>query len=161
MHAQQSLNRVGVPALSHLLTDLANEVDGLVDMGITVCLIDEERMAGRHDFMNRRASIIRGLVKSIVDRHGTTALPTELISGSDRLLSAFASLEQFRSIRAESLRSVTDAVSAGWEDVHKSIRDIATEFGLIGENWYADVRERQDSYRSRLTHLFRLFSEAA
>ena len=35
-------------ALSDLLADLANEIDGLVDMGITVCFIDETRMAGLH-----------------------------------------------------------------------------------------------------------------
>ena len=161
------------PQLSPLvnaLAELAGEIDGIADLGITVCLLHEERMAGRHNYIVRQCDRIRHLVDaigSLLNEAKTpafddvSALQFTLVADSNQLLNVFESLESFRSLGKESLRSSTDALRTAWESIHQTILAIAQAFHLLDESWYSPIRERQATYRGNLEHLFEWFQEAA
>src|SRR5438105_2323474 len=116
-------------SLSGLLAELASELDGIVDMGMTVCLVGEEKMAGRHGYLQRTETAIRDLVRSIVallDVRSSdpgsprTAARSQLIAGSEACLGAFVALQNFRNLPVESLPSTIASFATGWETVHQS-----------------------------------------
>src|ERR1043165_12978 len=118
-------------SLISLLTDLANEIDGVVDLGITVCLMDDKKADGRQGYIVKRSEKIRLLVKEIltVVKHScvacsddTLALQSILLARSELFLTALSSLERFRILDYEALRSATDAFYAGWSTLHRLIR---------------------------------------
>lgn len=156
-------------ALVNSLVDLANEIDGVVDFGITVCFMDEEKMAGRHGYITQRCDRIRSIVKSVgssIEKLGApnveqlSLLQSELTANTDRFLQAYASLEVFRSLEAESIRSATQAVQLGWEAIHQSIREMAKTAGVFDQSWYNPISKRQQTYRDTVRQLPVWFQEA-
>src|SRR5216683_7441360 len=88
-------------SLVDMLSDLASEIDGVVDFGMTVCATKEDRIAGRHTYIIQQCEKIHRVVDSILsvmneDRSPNLdvliTLRSELLSGTDQLLSAFLSL---------------------------------------------------------------------
>src|SRR5438105_4050348 len=106
------------------MIDLADEIDGVADFGITVCLIDEKKMAGRQQYIIQHADKICGVVDAIVSfikgttqtiSEGVLLLQAELLAGSWLVSSGFRALQHFRRLTAETLRVATEAVRGGWE----------------------------------------------
>jgi hypothetical protein len=155
--------------VSHLI-DLANEIDGVVDFGMTVCFLKEEEMAGRHRYIDQRCDAIRRIVNSVITAMSDpnldkamelSASQSDLIAATDQLLAAFRALERFRSLRPASVRSWADAVRTGWETTHGVIRRIADSLHLPDQAWYFPILERHDSYRTHLEGVCTCFFETA
>jgi hypothetical protein len=147
-----------LPPLVDELVDLADEIDGIADFGIIVCLTGES-VSGRHGYITKCCGKVRSLVDAILsslkqgeptDSARAAALQSELMAGADLLLNAFANLEHFRSLDKEVVHSLTESLLAGWEAIHKSIREIADTLGLLDRSWYATIQGRQDRYRNNL-----------
>jgi len=156
--------------LVNRLIELANEIDGIADFGMTVCIGDDEKMAGRHDYVTRRCEKVRRIVDSISslvevlnapDLDRLFAAQSRLNAGSEMLLTAFVDLEHFRGQSADLIRSATNAVRTGWEAIHLSIKAIAESLNILDESWYFSIRERQDTYRAQLEHIGSAFIETA
>jgi hypothetical protein len=156
-------------ALVKAMVDLANEVDGVVDFGMTVCFMDEAKMAGRHGYITQRCDKIRSIVKSIgscirklnvPNGEQLSLLHSQLTTNSDLFLNAYAHLEAFRRLGPESVRSTVDAVRLGWEAIHESIRELAGSAGVFDQAWYSPILERQQNYRNTVRQLPVWFQEA-
>lgn len=156
--------------LVKLMIDLANEVDGVADFGITVCLIDEEKMAGRQQYINQRSEKILVAVDSIISFiKGTTQenseqvllAQAELLAGSLLLTSGFKALQYFRRLTPETLCGSTSALRTSWEAIHRSIPQLPEAMGVLDDSWYAAIAVRQESYRTRLGSLYEWFQEAS
>ena len=149
------------PNLQSLITpliDLAGEIDGVADFGMTVCFLKEER-DGRHQYIAQRCERIQLLVDSaIAAMNEMPPLPTkemselqaDLVAAAAQLLAGFRSLEGFRRLRPDGVRSATDGFRSGWEAVHRVISDIADALDSLDEWWYVPIRGRQGTYRTQL-----------
>ncbi len=149
------------------LRELADEIDGLADLGIAVGLAQEE-MGGRHLYFMQRSERIQHLVDSVGSSVNTVdfsnlqdlhSLQSDLVASAYPLLKAFCSLEAFRTLSPDAIRSSVEALRAGWERMHQVIRGIAATLGLLDQAWYSTVLERHDSYRSQLEHVGSCFPE--
>ncbi|HKI34217.1 MAG TPA: hypothetical protein VKA46_20360 [Gemmataceae bacterium] len=158
------------PPIGKLLADLANEIDGIADFGVTACLIDEGNWAGRHGYIVQRCGevcLTVGSIVAFIDQSAVASPPhllplrSDLVAGSDQLLNALSSLEHFRTLPAEATRSAAESLRAGWEATHQSITQLAAAFGLLDESWCSEVRERQDAYRNGLEGLMTWLREAS
>ena len=162
--------QVRLSSLVILLIELADEIDEVADFGMTVCINEEANMAGRHSYIIQQCEKIQGIVGSIISSLDAlrptalkqhSALQSELAAGSALLLGGFVSLEQFRRLSLELIRSSTDEVRMGWEKLHQVIGAIAAALGLLDQAWYVSILERQDSYRTQLGHINACFHESA
>ncbi len=140
-------------SLVDMLSDLASEIDGVVDFGMTVCATKEDRIAGRHTYIIQQCEKIHRVVDSILSVMNEDRSPNLELSGTDQLLSAFLSLEHFRSLSSDCFRSTADALRAGWESIHRVIPALAEKLDLLDPSWYSPIRERQDTYRTHLEHI--------
>jgi hypothetical protein len=161
---------VEAPLLLNLLTDLAGEIDGLADLGITVCFIQEEEMAGRHSYLVQRCEQIRLIVNSLVSTmNGISSLQSkepgslqsELLAATDLLLNAFGSLERFRNLSPDCVRSSAEAFCTGWETIHRLIPAIVETLHFLDQSWFLPILERENSYRTQLSNVCSRFSEEA
>ena len=163
----EQTGQAGLPALSHLLLELANEIDGVADFGLTVCFVNEDEMAGRHLFIRQRCEKTRLIVDSIVTSlsgvvlPGLKALPalqSDLVAGTDLLLVGSNLWSSF----ALSVRSELVPVSKPFGRMGNNSSGysaIANALDLLGQSWYAPILERQNAYRTQLEHIGSCFQE--
>jgi hypothetical protein len=156
-------------SLINPLIDLAGEIDGVADFGMTVCYMNEET-EGRHQYIAQRCERIQLLVDSVISAmnempplpsNEMSALQADVVAGTALLLNGFRSLERLRSLAPDSVRSSTDAVRAGWETVHRVIRIIADALDAGDQSWYVPIRERQGTYRTQLEQVGSCFYQEA
>jgi hypothetical protein len=156
-------------SLVESLIELANELDGLADLGISVFAMESADVAlFRHAYIMKHRGNIRRIVDDVTSLTTPLAhtnewsrIHAELKAGADQLTTSLGELERFRDLDPESMRILTEAFRCGWESLHRLIVTIGTTAGVLHDDWYSPIRERHDSCRTRIVQLFEMLSEFA
>lgn len=150
--------------LERLLTRLAGRLDGAVDFWTLVCL-------GRlgpdpRGFLLHHGEAVTSLVVVTEDFLGGTAqgsseavrnLLGRLAANARKLQDAFLTLEQFRGLPLEEVRSATTAVAAAYNDLRDTIPRLGEALGVPISCWQGRGLDRDAYYQDILQRLFDLF----
>jgi hypothetical protein len=149
-----------------ILVQLANEIDGVSDLGLTTCWIDPDKWAGRMGFVVQHSERIRkfadDLVLRINQRTGPSADPTvatELVRHSAAFVDAFETLGRFRELAPSSLVTATQSIVAEWEATHQAIGRAALFLGLQDDAEYKAIVARRPLYRDGLERCVAVFRQ--
>src|SRR4051812_25695773 len=125
-------NEQVISSLLQLLNDLANQIDGLVDLGITICFVNDEHSGADSagyfvQTIEKVRTTLKGILVSLNEARQSASeesgtLQHELLSATERFLRGFESLATFRSLSVESLRSATTEFHEGWDTIHALIQ---------------------------------------
>jgi hypothetical protein len=164
------MNETNVQKLIDLMVDLSSEIDGVVDLGITVCLLDDEKMAGRQQYLKMRSEKTCDIVDGVTTffdeldpsaDEKTLQARSELLAGCFLFLGGFRSLGYFRDLKDNTLFFATESLRVGWDTIHEAIAALAEGLGQQDASWFSAIIERNDTYRSHFTELFQSLQEVA
>jgi hypothetical protein len=167
------MNRIRQPESPQSPADcfgqLADAIDGIVDFGMTICFMDEDKMAGRAAYVAQEcdkvrlsANIVNSFVEKSMSRNPdhSQKLRSTLLSNVDLFLGSFLSLSAFRKMEEERVGSKAKLVQKSWEAIHQSLRESAVASGVFDQSWYDPILQRQETYRNTLSQIGDWFREA-
>lgn len=147
-------------SIAESVTALADSLDGLADLGVTMWKIDNPFVVGRDDFITRQLKLIKMNAHSLCSRLDQldlglrikSQLRFAILNSSDNLVRAFASISrQLGQSVQHSAREVVD----NWITLRNTIHYLCTISNLDSEPWYRPIVERQASYQRMIGEVLR------
>jgi hypothetical protein len=155
-------------SLIQLIIDLANTIDSVVDLGITIAMTDT-KVAGREVYCQREAEHIRSLgarLDSILTNLNSydpymfaemTIIGSDVVFASHLLSSEFITISNHRTHQPETILAAIESVSIAWETIHTALLRLIEMLGLAQRDWFSVIRQRHGTYQTSLTELHRSF----
>jgi hypothetical protein len=163
-------SEIATERIAAALTGLCNELDGTLDLGITICFIADENMEGRREFLARRARQVRDAGRGAAEAVAANGAPVpgrvadasrELLLSTESFVDGYLALAVFRTLGRDGIGRAAERLRAGWEGVIRSVREIADSYGMLGQGWCSEAFEREETSRERLAVLPENFTSAA
>lgn len=149
------------------IVDLIDIVNSIVDFGLTVCAIGEERMAGYWQFLYQRHDETRRLIQRMTsclqqhqtpDRRMVEHYQGQLRDAGNLFLDAFESFMRYRDLESDSLRAVVDSFRLGWERIHEVLAEIAEAFHCNDPATQTAMEHNKDYCLRILANLYEVFA---
>jgi hypothetical protein len=149
------------------LVALADALDELADLGVTMSQIRNPLVAGREQYLADLLGALQERVAAVEPLTGALDLEPEararlrstLLACSAGLVAAFGQLAAGSVSPNETAQSNRAAVVANWNALRDLIEELASALGLSSDPCCAAVLERQPVYRQLVGHLLTLSAD--
>jgi hypothetical protein len=128
---------IQMASLRDRLEALLEAMGGVVDLGVTACVMGEERMAGYWDLLRRYENNVQAQLQSVLDEtrraHQTSGAATDgsnpshdLSAAVHAFITGFTTVKRCRTTDDAALADAIRVFRSGWERSHQAVDAIIT-----------------------------------